>query len=81
VADLRGTVVARQGSAPTLRVTFSATGPDEFRADTRRTDAPGGRDSDLHWLELGYVTVTPVSGAIEAGEVSNGSLARRLRRL
>jgi len=81
VKDLRGTVVARQGSATDLTVTFSATGPDEYRADTRRTDAPGGRDSDLHWLELGYVTVTPVSGEIDAGEVPNGSLARRLRRL
>ena len=81
VMDLRGTVVARQGSATDLRVTFSATGPDEYRADARRADATGGRDSDLHWLELGYVTVTPVSGAIDASGASDGNLKRRLRRL
>jgi len=81
VTDLRGTVVARQGSATDLSVTFSATGTDEYRADARRADASGGRDSDLHWLELGYVTVTPVSGAIDAGSASDGNLKRRLRRL
>jgi 5'-nucleotidase len=81
VADLRGTVVARQGAATDLSVTFSATGPDEYRADALRTDASGGRDSDLHWLELGYVTVTPVSGAIDAVDASDGNLERRLRRL
>lgn len=81
VADLRGTVVARQGAATDLSVTFSVTGPDEYRADTRRTNARGGRDSDLHWLELGYVTVTPVSGAIDAGDAAERNLKRRLRRL
>jgi 5'-nucleotidase len=81
VTDLRGAVVARQGSATDLSVTFSATGPDEYRADARRADATGGRDSDLHWLELGYVTVTPVSGAIDAGSHSDGNLERRLRGL
>jgi broad specificity polyphosphatase/5'/3'-nucleotidase SurE len=81
VTDLRGAVVARQGSATDLSVTFSATGPDEYRADTRRAEADGGRDSDLHWLELGYVTVTPVSGAIDAGSNSDRNLERRLRGL
>jgi 5'-nucleotidase len=81
VTDLRGTVVARQGGATDLSIKFTASGPDEYRADARRTDATGGRDSDLHWLELGYVTVTPVSGAIDAGSVSDGNLERRLRGL
>ena len=81
VADLRGTAVARQGSATDLRVTFSATGPDEYRADVRRVDATDGNDSDLHWLDLGYVTVTPVSGAIDAETGANQALKRRLRRL
>jgi hypothetical protein len=81
MAELRGTVVARQGSATDLSVTFSAIGPDEYRADARRTDASGGPESDLHWLELGFVTVTPVSGAIDAESAADGSLARRLRRL
>lgn len=80
VTDLRGTVVARQGRATDLDVTFSATGPDQYRADARRKDAYGDRDSDLHWLELGYVTVTPVSGAIDAGGDANRDLGRRLRR-
>jgi 5'-nucleotidase len=81
VADVRGTAVARQGSATDLRVTFSATGPDEYRADVRRVDATDGNDSDLHWLDLGYVTVTPVSGAIDAEPGANQALKRRLRRL
>jgi len=82
VASLRGTVVARQGRATDLRVTFTATGPDEYRAEARRSDVKDGRDSDLHWLELGYVTVTPVSGAIDAGDAPpGGDLERRLRRL
>jgi len=79
--EVRGTVVARQGSATDLRVSFSATGPDEYRADAERADARGRRDSDLHWLALGYVTVTPVSGAIDDGEAPGGNLERRLRRL
>lgn len=81
VADLRGTVPARQGSATDLSVSFSAAGPDEYRAEARRTDADGDRDSDLHWLELGYVTVTPVSGVIDAGDASNDGLRRRLGQL
>jgi 5'-nucleotidase len=81
VADVRGTTVARQGSATDLRVTFSATGPDEYRAEVRRVDATDGHDSDLRWLDLGYVTVTPVSGAIDAAPSANQALKRRLRRL
>lgn len=81
VADVRGTVVARQGGATDLRVTFSATGPGEYRAEARRSAVTDGRDSDLHWLDLGYVTVTPVSGVIDAGDVPSGDLGRRLRRL
>jgi 5'/3'-nucleotidase SurE len=81
VADMRGTIMARQGTATDLHVTFSATGPDEFRAEATRADASGGRDSDLYWLALGYVTVTPVSGAIDGDAARSGDLPRRLRRL
>lgn len=80
VAEMRGTVVARQDSATDLRVTFTATGPDEFRADARRTSVAAERNSDLHWLDLGYVTVTPVSGAIDAEPGANQDLKRWLRR-
>lgn len=79
VADVRGAVVARQGAATDLRVRFTAVGDGEYRAETQRVDATDGGDSDLHWLGLGYVTVTPVSGVIGAsGE--HGDLERRLRR-
>jgi 5'-nucleotidase len=81
VAETRGTVVARQDGATDLRVTFTATGPDEFRADARRTSVTAERDSDLHWLDRGYVTVTPVSGVIDAGHGATRSLERSLRRL
>ena len=81
VDDLRGTVVARQADATDLRLTFSATGPDEYRADARRVDATGSRDTDLHWLELGYVTVTPVSGTIDEEPGAARKLKRQLRRL
>lgn len=79
VQELRGTVVADQGNATDLGVTFAATGNDTYRAETRRSDVADGRGSDNHWLELGYVTVTPVSGAIGDDTVPRGNLARRLR--
>lgn len=80
VSELRGSVVAGQGSATDLRVTFVSTGEDEYRAEAKRAEAADGRDSDNHWLDLGYVTVTPVSGAIGDDSVPRGDLKRRLRR-
>ena len=80
VNELRGSVVADQGSATDLRVAFSATGEGEYRAQSKRADVADGRDSDNHWLDLGYVTVTPVSGAIGDDSVPRGDLKRRLRR-
>jgi 5'/3'-nucleotidase SurE len=80
VNELRGSVVADQGSATDLRVTFSATGEGEYRAQSQRADVADGRNSDNHWLDLGYVTVTPVSGAIGDDSVPRGDLKRRLRR-
>lgn len=80
VSEVRGTALARQGEATDLHVQFVPAGSDQYRAEAQRTAAGGDRDSDLHWLELGYVTVTPVSGAIEAARVGS-DLARRLRRL
>jgi 5'-nucleotidase len=80
VNELRGTVVADQGSATDLRVAFAATGEGEYRAQSNRADVADSRDSDNHWLNLGYVTVTPVSGAIGDDSVPRGDLKRRLRR-
>jgi len=81
VGDVRGTVVARQGHATDLRVTFSATGADEYKADARRATTADERDSDLYWLDRGYVTVTPISGAIGMEPDLGRGLKRRLRRL
>jgi 5'/3'-nucleotidase SurE len=81
VNELRGTVVAAQGRTTDLRVTFTATGNDSYRAETERSAVADDRDSDNHWLGLGYVTVTPVSGAIGDGPVPRNDLQRRLRRL
>jgi 5'-nucleotidase len=80
VNELRGSVVADQGSATDLRVTFSATGDGEYQANAKRVEVVDGRDSDHRWLALGYVTVTPVSGAIGDDSVARGALERRLRR-
>jgi len=65
IAQVAGTVVARQGSGTDLRVAFVQSGENEYRAQVSRSDPPAERDSGEHWLERGYVTVTPVSGAVE----------------
>ena len=80
VHELRGTVVSDQGSATNMRVRFSATGDGEYRAEAQRADTADGRDSDNRWLDLGYATVTPVSGAIDDDSVPRSDLKRRLRR-
>ena len=81
VAQIAGVVTARQGSGTDLRIAFAPTGEGEYRAQPSRVAPPDERDSDDHWLALGYVTVTPVSGAIGAAEVPRRELERRLRRL
>jgi 5'-nucleotidase len=80
VGELRGSVVADQGDVTDLRVAFRATGDGKYQAETKRADAADGRRSDNHWLDLGYVTVTPVSGAIGDESVPRNDLQRRLRR-
>jgi hypothetical protein len=52
-----------------------------YRAQPSRITPPDERDSDDHWLALGYVTVTPVSGAIGAAEAPRRELEQRLRKL
>ena len=78
LAELRGTVVTRQGSATGLRVTFEATPSGGYQARTSRTDAPDGRDTDNYWLGQGYVTVTPVSGLLDDDQAPRSDLAKRL---
>ncbi len=81
IGEIRGTVLARQGSATDLRVGFTTSGDGEYRSETRRADATDGLDTDNHWLAEGYVTVTPVSGAITDAPALRSSLKRRLQRL
>lgn len=81
VAQVAGVVVARQGSGTDLRIAFAPSADGEYRAQTSRIAPPDEHDADDHWLALGYVTVTPVSGAIGAAEVPRRELERRLRKL
>jgi 5'-nucleotidase len=81
ITELRGTIVARQGAATDLRLTFIATADGEYRAQPSRGDAASGNDTDIHWLGLGYATVTPVSGELNDEAAPRADLKRRLRRL
>lgn len=80
VAELRGVVVAAQGKDTDLSITFGTAGDGSYRARTGHREAVDDRDSDNHWLAEGYVTVTPVSGAITQESVPSRDLKRRLRR-
>jgi 5'-nucleotidase len=79
-AELRGTVVATQGTTSGLRIRYVGSGAGEYRAEVQRSEADDARGSDNHWLELGYVTVTPVSGVIDDESAPRKDLERRLRR-
>lgn len=79
--ELRGTVLVRQGATSDLRIAFTATGGDEYRAQPARGHTADRRDGDNQWLERGYATVTPVSGELTDENVPRASLSRRLRRL
>lgn len=81
VAELRGTVVAAQGSSSGLGIRFEPSASGEYRSQADRSAVTDGRGTDHHWLALGYATVTPISGAIGDGRVPHRDLERRLRRL
>jgi broad specificity polyphosphatase/5'/3'-nucleotidase SurE len=80
LSDVRGVVVARQGSATDLRVSFARTADDNYKAQVSERATDDERDSDNRRLEDGYVTVTPLTGRIGDDE-SQRALARRLRDL
>lgn len=80
VSDLRGVVVARQGTAADLRVSFVAGADGAYSATTSRTGEPDARGTDRDWLAQGRVTITPVSGVIGDDSVPERALKRRLRR-
>jgi 5'-nucleotidase len=79
VAELHGVVVTAQGQDTDLRISFGAIGDGSYRANVARRATVDERDSDNHWLAEGYVTVTPVSGAITQESVPSRDLKRRLR--
>ena len=81
VADLRGTVVAAQGSATGLAVRFEPAADGEFRSQAARGTVADERDTDHYWLARGYATVTPVGGAIADEHVPRRRLGERLRGL
>lgn len=83
VAELRGVAVARQAAVADLRVAFTVAADGRYAATTTRGGAADGRDTDRGLLSQGYVTVTPVSGAIadDAAAAPRRRLQRRLRDL
>jgi len=81
VPQLRGTRLARQGSTTDLRVTFTATAEGDYRAQTTSVASADGNDTDNHWLQQGYVTVTPVSGDLSDATAPASGLKQRLRGL
>jgi 5'/3'-nucleotidase SurE len=81
VADLRGVVVAGQGSETDLRLTFTQTAVGQFQAQASQLETVDARESDNQRLEDGYVTVTPLNGRLGDDAPSHRKLERRLRAL
>jgi 5'-nucleotidase len=79
--ELRGTVLAPQATSPDLRVAFVADPDGRYRAETARDAAAAEPGSDRDFLVRGFVTVTPVGGAIGDSAVPRRALERRLREL
>ena len=69
IADVRGVVVARQGSATDLQVRFARTDGDQYKAQVSERATNDARDSDNRRLEDGYVTVTPLTYLVAPGNV------------
>jgi 5'-nucleotidase len=80
ISDVRGVVVARQGSATDLRIVFGKNPDEQYQAQVSARAPDDARDSDNRRLEDGYVTVTPLNGRI-GDEGSQRGLERRLRGL
>jgi broad specificity polyphosphatase/5'/3'-nucleotidase SurE len=81
VPQLRGTRLTRQGATTDLRVTFTAAADGEYRAQVTSVAATDHNDTDNHWLQQGYVTVTPVSGDLSDATAPASALRQRLRGL
>jgi len=81
VNELRGTVAARQGAALDFHIAFTPTSDGQYESHVSRSDAADARDTDNHWLDQGYVTVTPITGAIDDEASLRTDLGRRLGEL
>ncbi len=75
----RGVVVARQGRRTDLHLEFESTGEGTY-ASRRQAQSTAGDypDSDVELLRDGYVTVTPISAALDTEETPVADLERRL---
>jgi broad specificity polyphosphatase/5'/3'-nucleotidase SurE len=62
-------------------MTFAATAEGEYRAQTSSVAVTDGNDTDNHWLQQGYVTVTPLSGDLSDATAPASTLKQRLRGL
>lgn len=81
IAELRGAVVAGQGSATDLRVTFKPIAEGQFEAKASQLATGDARESDNQRLDDGYLTVTPLNGRLGDNVSSHRNLERRLRGL
>jgi 5'/3'-nucleotidase SurE len=81
VEELRGIAVARQGTVADLRIAFAAAADGRYESTTARGGATEAAGTDRERLAQGYVSVTPVSGAIGDQSVSLRQLRRRLHGL
>lgn len=82
VERVRGAVVTRQSRLGDLHVQYVDSGNGEYSARlTPMSVASDDVDSDRSRLDAGYVTVTPVSAALDDDEAPRRALARRLRKL
>jgi 5'-nucleotidase len=81
ITEVRDVVVARQGTVADLRISFAANADGRYEASTSRGGAADARDTDRERLAQGYVTVTPVGGAIADDATPARNLQRQLRGL
>lgn len=82
VERVRGAVVTRQSRLGDLHVQYVDSGNGEYSSRlTPMSVASDDVDSDRSRLDAGYVTVTPVSAALDDDAAPRRALARRLRKL
>jgi len=79
VASVRGVKVATQGRTTDLHLDFEPVADGTYESQRVRVPAqPDAANSDNTLLEQGYVTVTPISAALDQRAVPARDLQRRL---